>query len=164
MAFEYLAWNLDMQIIWHESAVDFNDYRVKAHLAALVHGTGSTTETIVNGFVLSDPQLLAGYRTVQEAWNRLDREQRLYVLAFRNMLSKRFLGDEENFAHLVYSEMVLNAFMEILERYEETNGVEWAEIPMNAQLRFAREAKTMIDEKISSEDNSLLWEIRKEHE
>lgn len=162
MAFEYLAWNLDMQMIWHESAVDFNDFRVKANLAALVRGTGSTSETIVNGFVLSDPELLAGFGTVQEAWNRLDREQRLYVLAFRNMLNKRFLGGEDNFAHLVYSEMVLDAFLEAKERYEEANGVEWDEIPMNAQLRLAREAKARIDNAITSEDNSLLWEIRKE--
>lgn len=50
---KYLNWKYDWQIIEHDVKVDFNDKRLRSHLAALVLGSGSSTEEIVNDFALA---------------------------------------------------------------------------------------------------------------
>ena len=158
----YLDWEFDWQIKRHEVLVDFNDSRAQRHLAALVRRAGSTTEGIVNDFVLGTTDSLNAYPSVQDAWEKLDSEQRDYVLAFRNLMSKPVLGHPENFPHLVYVEVIHSKYLDLLTEHEDEHGE--GSLSVEGKEQLAVQAKRIIDSSIRSENKASPWVIRSEEE
>jgi hypothetical protein len=156
---ECISFKYDRQILKPEVDVDFNDSRVKQHLAALVNGVGSTTECIVIDFVKCTCHWVCDYQNVQEAWDRLDGEQQDYVLAFRHLIRQPILGDRDDYPHLFFSQLILQKYLRLFEEYENNNGEDSATIDIEKKL--VKQAERAIRGITRSENNAPVWSIEK---
>lgn len=141
--------------------VDFNDHRVQRHLAALVRGYGSTTEGIVIDFVRDSYDCIGRQNcSVQGAWMRLDEDQKRYVMAFRDMLLMPVLGDQNDFPHLFYINIIRQQYRHFLENYEMENGEN--AVTENIIKQLEEQAEIFVKKSLYSDESTPIWSVERD--
>ncbi len=147
--------------------IDLNDHQVKAHIKALVRGGGSTSETIVNGFVLDDPQKIvsAGFTNLEQAWQRLDDWQKEIIPHLRELACTSSV-DMSNAPFSLYQRMVFNEFDERRDQYLEKMGEEYDsfDIPKDTLTLLASNAEKHIANILTRYDTQPVYQIKEQSE
>lgn len=162
----------DFNYCWfgeHEpkSSIDLNQHEVKAHIKALIRRGGSTSETILNGFVLDDPQKIvnAGFTNLEEAWQRLDKWQQDLIPHLRELACNSSV-DMSKAPFSLYQRMVFNEFDERRDQYIEKNGeeFEYCDIPKQTLTLLASNAEKHIASILSRNCTQPIYKIVEQSE
>ena len=144
--------------------IDLNSYRVRSHLAALIRGGGSSTESLVVDFVNDTYDSVSKYDSVQDAWGRLDVEQQILVAGFRSLMSRPVLGvpsptfpaSSPDFPNLWFKNVVAGEFQRLRDEYDASHN-HFEETPISILIEFARVAEATIKQDITTTDPGAVW-------
>ncbi len=147
-----------------EVKIDLNESRTRAHLKALIRGFGSSTENLVIDFVMEQADSIREFDSVQEAWGKLDADQKGMVSGFRSFMANPFLCDVDSphFPQLWFRRMVANEFSRLRDQREEEQGED--SLTVSEQAGLARLAEQTIRKQLNSTDQSAVWFIDTDHD
>ena len=157
---KFIDFNYDWQIL--DVELDLNQPRVKQHLKALLRGYGSTTETIMIDFIKETYDCIKTYPDVEDAWNRLDKEQKKMIYGFRSLLNKSFLCDStsERFPEVWFRKIVANEYEELTNQYINYGKCNEDKISLDEKIKLANLAEETIRQRLNSKIKSSAWAIK----
>lgn len=163
---KYICFNADSEINHKANTLDFNRERVLSHLKALIRGYGSTTENIVIDFVKNTYSNLVEHKSFQDAWNKLDVDQKDMVVGFRTLTDKYHISATSgDFVSSFYCNLVRDRFRELESEEIENSSMNdhYDDLPIDIQLEIAKKAEHEIREEVG-EHNAVPAFSVKEYE
>lgn len=156
---KFIDFNYDWQIL--DVELDLNQPRVKQHLKALLRGYGSTTETIMIDFIKETFDCIKTYSDIEDAWNRLDKEQKKMISGFRSLLNESFLCDStsECFPEKWFRKIVANEYEELTNQYINSGKCHEDKITLDEKTKMAIQAEKNIRNILNIKSNKTTWVI-----
>jgi len=153
---KYISFNYNWQSA--DVDIDLNRHSVRAHLAALIRGYGSSTESLVVDFVNGTFRFISQYDSVQAAWQRLDSRQQGFVEAFRSLTTQPHLDVRApDFPQTWFRSVVAAKFRQLRDQAEIDQRVE--KLPIEAQAALAEQAERLIRTEVTAGPEKA-WTIR----